>query len=220
MMERVLVVGATGRTGFHIMEILARSAVYRPVAMVRRPIQAERFDAIGIESVFGDLEGDVRSVPSGFGRVIFAAGSTGSDFHGIDQEGAKRFIDACAAARVGKFIMLSAMGADAPQKHDVLREYMLAKQAADLHLRASGLAFSICQPGYLNDQPARGRISIANHLIGFGVISRRDVAATLVACLPQDVALNRLFVIWNGDIPIQQALDSLGQRKEPAATID
>lgn len=208
-MENVLVAGATGGTGSEVMARLAGSTQYRAVAMVRRKEQAERLNARGIETVIGDLSADASHAPVGFDKVIFTAGSTGNDIHAIDQEGTKRFIDACKAARIRKFIMMSAMGAEDPYKHDVMRNYMLAKQNADTHLRASGLDYAICQPGYLNDGPARGRITLAPHLVTFANISRADVAETLVRCLPQQTALNRLFVIWEGDTPIQDALDSL-----------
>jgi uncharacterized protein YbjT (DUF2867 family) len=159
--------------------------------------------------VFGDLTGDLANAPAGVDRVIFAAGSTGDDVRGVDENGAKRFIDACKASGVKKFVMLSSMGADDPYRLDVLREYLLAKQAADNHLKASGLTYSICQPGCLNDGAARGLINIADHMVELGDISRKDVAAVLVASLPDDVARNRLYVIWDGDIPIKQALGSL-----------
>jgi NADP-dependent 3-hydroxy acid dehydrogenase YdfG len=51
--------------------------------------------------------------------------------------------------------------------------------------------------------------NIADHMVALGDISRKDVAAVLVASLPDDVARNRLYVIWDGDIPIKQALGSL-----------
>lgn len=209
MSEKVLVAGATGGTGHLVVSLLARDPAFRPVAMVRKQEQAARFEAESIETVHGDLTGDLSNVPAGVDKVIYAAGSTGEDVRGIDEDGAKRFIDACKAVKVKKFVMLSSMGADDPYRLDVLRDYLLAKQAADNHLKASGLTYSICQPGYLNDGPARGAISIADHLVELGNISRKDVAAALVASLPDAVARNRLYVIWDGDIPIKQALASL-----------
>lgn len=209
MSENVLVAGATGGKGRLIVSLLAADSAYRPVAMVRKQEQAAQFEAEGIATVLGDLTGDLANAPAGVDKVIFAAGSAGDDVRAVDEQGTKRFIDACKASGVKKFVMLSSMGADDPYRINVLREYLLAKQAADNHLKASGLTYSICQPGYLNDGPARGSISIADHMVELGNISRKDVAAALVASLPDAVARNRLYVIWDGDIPIQQALGSL-----------
>lgn len=206
MSEKVLVAGATGGAGRLIISLLAKNPAYAPVAMIRKPEQAAMFQAESVQTVFGDLLEDVGDAPVGMDKVIFASGSAGDDVTTIDDFGAKRFIGACKAAQVKKFVMLSSMGADDPHAHDELRDSMLSKQAADNHLKASGLTSLICQPGWLNDDAPRGRINISGHLVEVGKISRHDVAAALIASLPDDVACDRLYVTGNGDTPIQQAI--------------
>ena len=43
----VLVIGANGKTGFRVIQLLQQSGTYEPVAMVREASQQERFDALG-----------------------------------------------------------------------------------------------------------------------------------------------------------------------------
>ena len=84
--------------------------------MVRKKEQSVQFEKEGIKSVLGDLENDISDAIKNIDRVIFAAGSGGKNVVGVDQDGAKRLIDAAKSAKVKKFVMLSSMGADAFEK--------------------------------------------------------------------------------------------------------
>nr|MBJ7894305.1 NAD(P)H-binding protein [Serratia sp. PAMC26656] len=66
----------------------------KPVAMVRSKDQMKQFQKDGIETVLGDLEKDVSHAVKDIDKVIFAAGSGGKNVIGVDQDGAKRLIDA------------------------------------------------------------------------------------------------------------------------------
>ena len=46
-------------------------------------------------------------------------------------------------------------------------------------------------------------------MVELGNFSRKDAAAALVASLPDAIARDRLYVIWDDDVPIKQALGSL-----------
>jgi len=203
-MEKVLVAGATGTTGKKIVQLLKDSEAYQPVAMVRKEDQKSQFEKDNIETVLGDLAKDVSNTTKGIHKVIFAAGSGGKDVYNVDQEGAKRLIDASKKERVEKFVMLSSMGADNPQGE--LQEYLQAKQNADQYLDISGLTFSIVRPGALTNNEGLGKIKLEHKLNEQGEIPRWDVARTLVKSLETDVAKNQAFEILTGETQIEEAV--------------
>ena len=205
-MEKVLIAGATGTTGTKVVNILKESSQYIPVAMVRNEDQKKRFESQGIATVMGDLTNDVSHTTKGIQKVIFAAGSGGKDVVNVDQEGAKRLIDAAKKERISKFVMLSSMGADQPQQATELKEYLEAKHKADQYLDISGLTFTIVRPGTLTNNEGIGKIKLEHTLNEQGEIPRWDVAHTLVESLENDVAKNQAFEIVSGEQRINEAV--------------
>ncbi|GEQ87248.1 putative sugar epimerase YhfK [Patiriisocius marinistellae] len=205
-MEKILVAGATGTTGKKIIDLLNKSGKFTPVAMVRNESQQSQFKKENIETVMGDLSEDVSHTTKGIDRVIFAAGSGGKNVYDIDQEGAKRLIDASKKERIKKFVMLSSMGADNPQGE--LKEYLQAKQNADQYLDISGLTFTIVRPGTLNNEEGIGKIKLSHKLNERGEIPRWDVARTLVKSLDNEVAKNQSFEILRGETSVEEAVEN------------
>tara|TARA_R110002049_G_scaffold28296_12_gene97380 strand:+ start:2733 stop:3371 length:639 start_codon:yes stop_codon:yes gene_type:complete len=205
-MEKILVAGATGTTGRKVVQLLKESDNYQPVAMVRKDEQQKQFQKEGVESVLGDLTKDVSNTTKGINKVIFAAGSGGKDVKNVDEEGAKRLIDAAKKERIDKFVMLSSMGADKPEEANELKDYLQAKHNADQYLDISGLTFTIVRPGSLNNNEGLGKIKLAHKLEERGEIPRWDVARTLVKSLDNDVAKNQAFEILTGETKIENAV--------------
>jgi len=177
---------------------------YHPVAMVRDAGQKAQFESQGIATVMGDLSKDVSNTTKGMDKVIFAAGSGGTDVFNVDQEGAKRLIDAAKKEHINKFVMLSSMGVDNPRGE--LKEYLQAKQNADQYLDISGLTFTIVRPGALNNKEGIGKIKLSQKLNERGEIPRWDVARTLVKSLENDVSKNQAFEILTGETKIEEAV--------------
>lgn len=211
-MEKVLVAGANGTTGRQIVNLLNETQYFKPVAMVRKKEQMAQFENEGIETVLGDLENEITHTLNTIDKVIFAAGSGGKNVVGVDQNGAKRLIDASKNAHIKKFVMLSSMGADAPEKASDLQEYLKAKHNADEYLRQSGLNYAIVRPGTLNNDKATEHIQLKHKLSTHGEISRADVAQTLVRVLNDDTANKVSFEILNGDTLIGKALEAVSQK--------
>lgn len=208
-MEKVLVAGAHGTTGKKIISILKESNKYEPIAMVRKEEQVSHFKKEGVKTILADLENDVSETTKGIDRVIFAAGSGGKKVKEVDQEGAKKLMDASKKDGIKKFVMLSSMGADNPEEASDLKDYLKAKQNADQHLRKLGMEYSIVRPGTLNNESGNGKIQLENKLNKSGEISRQDVAETLVGSLEDAVARNKTFEILKGDIQIKSALEKI-----------
>jgi uncharacterized protein YbjT (DUF2867 family) len=204
--QNILVAGANGTTGRIIIELLKDSDVYRPIAMVRKKEQKDRFEKENVSVVLADLEQDLNHAVTNADKVIFAAGSKGENVIGVDQEGAKRLIDASKNAGAKKFIMLSTMGADDPSVSDTLEDYLRAKQNADNYLKDSGLNYTIVRPGSLTDKEGTGKIQLKEKIENHGSITRSDVAETLVKALKDDVKHNQVFEILAGETLIENAL--------------
>ena len=150
-MENILVAGANGTTGKKIVNLLKSSQYFNPIAMVRKEEQMDQFKKENIDTVLADLEQDVSHSMKGIDKVIFAAGSGGEKVIEVDQEGAKKLITASGKSKIKKFVMLSSMGADAPEKAENLKKYLEAKHNADEYLKASDLTYTIVRPGSLTD---------------------------------------------------------------------
>ncbi|MCG1036802.1 SDR family oxidoreductase [Polaribacter sargassicola] len=205
-MENILVAGANGTTGKKIVDLLATSQYFTPVAMVREEEQQKQFAQRNIETILADLEGDVSHTVKNIDKVIFAAGSGGKKVKEVDENGAKKLIEASAQQEVKKFVMLSSMGADQPKEAEDLQEYLQAKHNADEYLKQSKLPFTIVRPGSLTNNKGSGKIELKHKLNKQGEISRDDVAQTLVSVLHDTAGANDTFEIIKGDTLISKAL--------------
>jgi uncharacterized protein YbjT (DUF2867 family) len=204
--KNVLVAGANGTTGRIIIDLLKKSETYQPIAMVRKQDQKDHFEKQGVSAVLADLEEDLSQALKNADKVIFAAGSKGKNIIDVDQEGAKRLIDASKDAGLEKFVMLSSMGADEPAVSNDLEDYLRAKQNADDYLKASVLNYSIVRPGALTDDDGTGKIELKEKLEKRGSIARADVAKTLVEVLDDKLKKNKVFEILAGDTRIEKAV--------------
>jgi|TARA_R100001530_G_scaffold130421_1_gene101354 uncharacterized protein YbjT (DUF2867 family) len=208
-MEKILVAGANGTTGKKVISILKQSKKYKPVAMVRKEEQVSQFQNEGVETILADLEKDVSQTTNGIDKVIFAAGSGGKKVKEVDQEGAKKLMDAAKEKGVKKFVMLSSMGADNPEEADEIQEYLKAKHNADEYLKQLGIQYSIVRPGSLNNDDGKGKIELDNKLNKRGEIPRMDVAETLVGALDDTIGKNKTFEILGGEVYIKAALEKI-----------
>jgi len=207
----ILVVGSHGKIGKMLVQRLGRSD-HRVIAMVRDPDQAAEMRGLGADEVaVANLEGDVRSVlEKGVDAVVFTAGSgphTGPEKTiAVDRDGAIRLVDACAELGVRRFIMVSALRVGCPEQAPVaLQHYLQAKKAADDHLLATDLDYTILRPGRLNDEPGTGRIR-AGLPLSPDEIPREDVAAALAVIVDRPGTIGQTIDITRGDTPVEEAL--------------
>ncbi|MGH9060440.1 MAG: NAD(P)H-binding protein, partial [Acidimicrobiales bacterium] len=112
---------------------------------------------------------------------------------------------------VRRIVMVSDFGAGpdhgVPQD-DPFFAYAEAKAAADTHLRATGLDWTVLGPGRLTLEPATGRI-VPGPAKGSGEVSREDVALVIAAALADEGTVGRTIEFNNGDngdVPIAEAL--------------
>ncbi len=206
---RVLVIGANGAVGKHVVDRLKESD-HQPVAMVRDTDQIPYFEEKNVETVLADLEKDFEKAFYNTEAVIFAAGSgpkTGADKTIIiDQEGAIEAADLAKKHGVNRFVMLSSMGADQPKQAEQIKHYLYAKHRADEHLKTSGLNYTILRPGRLTDEPASGKVNVHEGSPERGSVPRADVASVLVYLLSAPRAENKIFNLIEGSTPLSDVL--------------
>ena len=214
---KVVVAGANGLTGRIVLKLLTEAG-HQPVAMIRDFAQRDALEALGAECRIGDLEKPLGYAVRGCRGAIFAAGSgsrTGPEKTiDVDQNGAMMMIETCVRMNVRRFVMLSSIAADTPERGpESLHHYFGAKAVADRHLQASGLDYTIVRPGFLTNEPGTGAIATGADLGPIAKathsVTREDVARVLVDCLARDNTVEKTFEMIEGPTPIADALAAL-----------
>ena len=211
----VLIAGANGKIARRLARVL-REGGHDVRGIIRSPEQADSIRELGAEPVILDLEQEVDwSVADGSDAIVFAAGAgPGSDperKQTMDLGGAVKLVDSAEAQGVGRFVMVSAMGAADPESGpEKMQPYLRAKAAADERLAASSLDWTIVRPGSLTDEAPTGLVDVGVPSLGRrGEITRDDVAAVLAACLELDATVGKTFEVLGGETEIRKALSEL-----------
>lgn len=193
----ILIVGSTGDLGSQITEqLLATGETLRLLTRDRPP----RPDSTlrGAEHVIGDLKdaGSLRAACAGVDTVLTtataAARRTPDTLESVDLTGNLNLIEAAEASGVGRFLLVSALGAHPEHPMPLLR----AKGMAEQRLRASTMAWTILQPDVFMDRLIPivvGEPALSNRpvtLVGTGqrkhsFVAMRDVSAYAIAALNQ-----------------------------------
>ncbi|WP_341304531.1 SDR family oxidoreductase [Pseudomonas sp. TMP25] len=182
MSMNILVAGATGKTGQHLVRLLIDQG-HKPTALVRKSSDTRSLPQ-GIDLRQGDLTALETGVCDGMDAVIFAAGSgatTGPEMtKKVDRDGAKRLIDLALESGVKRFVMLSSIGADQPNPTGDMAPYLNAKHEADEYLKASGVTYSILRPVALTNIGRGTDVILGEDVDKSAKASRADVAHVLV----------------------------------------
>jgi uncharacterized protein YbjT (DUF2867 family) len=210
----VVIAGGHGQIAQRLEEQLSGRGE-RVRGLIRNPDHASDLEARGAEPVVCDMEAEDDLAPfiEGADAIVFAAGagpgSGPARKRTVDLGAAVKLIEAAQRVEIDRYVMVSAIGASAPESvSPEMRPYYDAKAEADAELVRSGLAFTIVRPGLLKDDPGTGHIR-AGIDIGTGSVSRDDVAATLGAVLAAPNTIGVSFDLLEGDTPIEDAVASL-----------
>lgn len=212
----VLVIGANGQIGKHLVEQLAQEGKHQVTAMIRKPEQADTLKKLGAQVVVGDLEGTVdelAEVMKDQSAIVFTAGSGGSTGPDktllIDLDGAVKTMEAAEKQGISRYILVSAYGADQRSKWpEEIKPYYVAKHFADRALFASELNYTIIRPGGLKNEPGIGKVTIGTDLKP-GSIAREDVARVIAASLQEEKTYRMAFDLVAGEQSISDALGNL-----------
>lgn len=215
---KVLIVGANGQIGKHLVSFIKDNESLQAKAMIRKEEQASYFEDLGAETAIVDLEGDIDTIAKaaeGVDAVVFTAGSgphTGKDKTiMVDLDGAVKTVEAAKKAGVKRFIMISSFDTrrqailDAP---DSFAPYVAAKHYADEWLRDTDLEYTIIHPGALTNDSGTGSVKVGNDL-EVAEVPREDVARVIVAALENDSTIGKEFQVVGGETPVKDAVISV-----------
>lgn len=190
MKKTILISGATGTIGFHLVDVLHSTGA--PVEVLTRSSEkAASFTARGIPARIGDLSetGSLTGLFSGVDS-LFLLTNAKEDQVSV-QNGA---IDAARKAGVRKIVKLSALGADLNAPISLGRWHAQTEE----HLKQSGLDFVILQPHFFMQNflgqagaiKAQGAFYSAIGDAPVSMIDTRDISEVAAKVLTSDA--------WNG----------------------
>lgn len=212
-MSRVLIIGGHGKIALRLAPLLVARGD-EVTSVFRNPDHQDEVAATGATPLVADIEhldtAGLAELVQGQDAVVWSAGAGGGSparTYAVDRDAAVRSMDAAKAAGVTRYVMVSYLGArldhGVPEDNSFFA-YAEAKAAADEHLRASGLDYTILAPGPLTLDEPTGLIEVANP--GDGRVSRADVAGVAAAALIDDGTIRRTIAFGNGTTPIVDAL--------------
>jgi uncharacterized protein YbjT (DUF2867 family) len=213
---RVAIAGGHGQIALRLATVLSQRGD-QAVALIRNPDHADDVRQAGAEPAVVDLEhaneDDVAQAIAGSDAVVFAAGAgpgSGPERkETMDYGGAVKLIAAAKQAGVGRYVIVSSMGADPDALgDDTFSVYLRAKGRADDAVRASGLDATVVRPGGLTNNVGTGRVKLGEG-VPRGQVTRDDVAAVLAAVLDSPSTIGRTVDLIGGDTPVAEAVDAI-----------
>jgi uncharacterized protein YbjT (DUF2867 family) len=211
---KVLIAGGHGKIALELTRLLGERGD-EVHSLIRNPDHAADVEGAGAaEAVQCDLETDdaerIADAVEGMDAIVFAAGAgpgSGAERkETVDYGGAVKLIEAARERGVGRYVIVSSMGADPDHEgEETFDVYLRAKGRADAALAESGLDFTIVRPGGLTDEPATGKVFIST-AGERGEVPRADVAAVLAATLRTDATIGKTFEVISGETPVEDAV--------------
>ena len=212
-MARIVIFGGHGKVALLLAPLLSARGD-EVTAVIRNPDHADDVRSAGAQPVVFDVEQQdqaaIAELLSGHDAVVWSAGAGGGDAartRAVDHDAAVRSMDAAADAGVRRYVMVSYFNASPDHgipSDDPFHAYAEAKAAADEHLRASALDWTILGPSRLTLGEATGRIDVATE--ESGEVSRADVAQVIAETLVADSTIRRTVRFNFGATPIADAL--------------
>ena len=214
---RIVIAGGHGQIALLLSRLLTDRGD-TVVGLIRNPDQVVDVEATGASAVVLDLESAVPAalaeVLAGADAVVFAAGAgPGSGVarkDSVDRGAAVLLADAAVAAGVRRYLLVSAMGVDAPAvdgTDETWAAYLAAKKAAEQDVRSRDLDWTVLRPGLLTDDPGTGLVALAPRT-GRGAIPRADVASVLVALLDHPESAGQTLELISGTVPAGDAVST------------
>jgi uncharacterized protein YbjT (DUF2867 family) len=210
----VTVVGATGRLGLEIVKALMQRGA-RVRAMVRPASGRGKLEALGVaDFVVADmldpesLKSALHREPAADAIVASAAGYTRhseGDTERIDTEGYANLVEACAEARIPRFVLISILECDkAASVSHFYHKYLVEE-----HLRKAKQPYIALRPGAFLDQGrdmltpmlAKGIYPALFPGVGLGMVYTPDLAryaAMAAVSLPESALGRSVDIGWDG----------------------
>jgi uncharacterized protein YbjT (DUF2867 family) len=213
----ILLTGGTGFVGSHVAhELRARDLPVR--CLVRKPSAeaAHRLESWGSELVQGDVTdaASLRSAADGCDTVVHLVSiivGKPRDFERAMIRATRDLVEAANAAGVGRFVLMSALGASEQTKE--LVPYYGAKWEMEQTVKSSGIGHVIFRPSFVFGADGGAlpifvrlvRLAPVTPVIGSGTqriqpIWVEDVAAYFAEAIGKTEATNRTFELGGPDV--------------------
>jgi uncharacterized protein YbjT (DUF2867 family) len=211
----ILLTGGTGFIGSRIVRAL-RVEDRAVRALVRDQADAGRLQALGCETIVGDMTDptSLRAAVEGCDTVIHLVAiiqGKPSEFDRVMTQGTRDLVAAAQEAGVRRFVLMSALGFDDQTKD--LVPYYRAKWQMEQDVKASGLEHVIFRPsfvfgpgaGALEQFKKIAKLAPVTPIVGPGTqriqpIWVDDVAAYYAAAVDKPEAANRTFELGGPDV--------------------
>ncbi|GAB3604361.1 SDR family oxidoreductase [Microbacterium aureliae] len=214
-MARIMIFGGHGKVALRAAPLLVAQG-HTVTSVIRNAAHEADVAATGATPVVADVETldreQLTNLVAGNDAVVWSAGAGGGDprrTYAVDRDAAIKTMDAASAAGVRRYVMVSWLGSRADHgvpEGDAFFPYADAKWAADEHLRAGDLEWTVLAPGTLTLDEPTGAIEVDPS--GRGEVSRADVAAVVAAALAEPASVGRTLRFGAGTTPIAEAVRS------------
>ncbi|MHA7283658.1 SDR family oxidoreductase [Arthrobacter sp. TMS2-4] len=215
-MSRVAIIGGHGKVALHLTKILT-SQGHQVSSIFRNQDHSGDVEQAGATPVVADVSElsvqQMADVFRGHDAVVWSAGAGGASpeaTYAVDRDAAIRSMDAAQEAAVGRYVMVSYLGArkdhGVPEDNSFFH-YAESKAAADEHLRNSELAWTILQPGALTTDPGTGKIEVSAEPQQDSV-AREDVALVAAVVLGNLGTVDKTIQFNSGETPVAEAIEA------------
>lgn len=205
--EVVLVAGATGRTGSHVVKQLKSMGYKNIVGMTRNKEKAISKYGSNIDWIEADVR-DLESLQKAFkgvDRIISAIGSgrePGNGTEAVEYLGLKNMVDAAIEDGVKVLVITSSAGVT-DENHELNKfadNILIWKFKGEEYLRQSGLGYSIARAGGLKPEIPGGQYGVylsQGDDSRAGQISIEDMASVLIEAANNPEAHGKTYEAFN-----------------------
>lgn len=219
IMTNIAIIGGHGKVALRLAPLLVEAGD-EVTSWIRSQDQVEDIEQTGAAAKVLDVQQlsteQLSDEFEGVDVVIWSAGAGGGDPErtwAVDRDAAIRTMDAAEKAGVGRYVMVSYLGAGPDHgvdESDDFFAYAEGKTQADEHLKKSSLRWTILGPGMLTLDDASGKITVLpeGQQPDNADTSRANVAAVAHAVLSDDTTIGRKINFVDGDTPIAEAISA------------
>lgn len=206
--RRLLVFGATGRTGSRLVD-LAHGAGWSVTAAVRDPTRTHLVaagSAIAVADALSRPQVDAALDEARPDVVVSALGGRGDTM--VDDLGVGNLADACATAGIRRLIVVTSLGCGGSRAHasprllEAIGEVLAAKTRGEDRLVASDLDWTIVRPGGLVDETATGTAVLVEDETVHGRIACADLARLLLDLVDDPSSIRKALSAIDPSLPI------------------
>jgi uncharacterized protein YbjT (DUF2867 family) len=201
-MQRVLVIGGTGRTGRHIVQKLTHRGDSVRV-LIHQAKNAQIFSGTPVEFTEGDITQlqDVEAAVRDIDGVVIVVESANSDDapnspEQVHYQGTRNVLSAVGSRSV-QIVLVTQIYITRPERYPEVSNIIHWRQQAEESVRSSGLPYTIVRPGWLTNDADTQEIRLDQGDLSEGQVAREAVAEVCVQALHYPSAQGKTFEVYS-----------------------